>query len=287
MFKTGVITDEISQDLDTAIALAKEFSLDAVELRSVYDKSPFEFTDEDLLLFKQKLDDAGLKVSAISSPFYKCSIDNQEEIDANLKGLENCIKAAKMLDTKFIRGFAFWKKGELSDNIRRIKELYQKPIEMLMGSNIKLVLESDPSVNTTNAKELAEVIEAIDSEYVKGLWDPGNDLHAKPPETPYPDGYNYIKKHIAHVHLKDTTFDADQNPVGCCFGEGDVDYIGQLNALKADGYTGYIVMETHYRLKGVLSEETLARPGGSSFSADGYEPTKRCLAAMKKMLCEF
>ncbi len=284
LFKTSVITDEISQDLQIAIELAKRFSLDAVEIRSVYDKGPFEFITEDLHSMNKQIKDAGLKVSAISAPFYKCDMNNEEEVAAHLVGLENCIKAAKIFDTNMIRGFAFWTNGKLDDCIDKIVELYQKPIEMLKDTGITLVLESDPSVNTTNAFELSKVLDAINHPQVKALWDPGNNIYSPNFETPYPDGYQYIKPHMAHVHLKDAVLDEENNAIGCCFGAGLVDFKGQLQSLIDDGYDGYVVMETHYRIVSVLSKEILERPGGSAFSADGYEPTVRCLQSFEEMM---
>ena len=40
--KTGIITDEVSQDLSAALKLAKDYRLDAVEIRSVEEKNPFQ-----------------------------------------------------------------------------------------------------------------------------------------------------------------------------------------------------------------------------------------------------
>lgn len=284
MFKTSVITDEISQDLKVAIELANRFSLDAVEIRSVYDKGPFDFTMEDLQSMKKQISDANLRVSAISAPFYKCDMNNPEEIKANLIGLEKCIKAADVLGTNIIRGFAFWTNGALDACLPQIVELYQKPIQLLKNSGITLALESDPSVNTTNALELAKVLNAINHPQVKALWDPGNNIYSPHFETPYPDGYNYIKSHMVHVHLKDAVLDSENNAIGCCFGEGLVDFKGQLQSLVDDGYKDYVVMETHYRKATVLSKEILERPGGSAFSADGYEPTLECLQSLKELM---
>ena len=38
MFKIGVVTDEISQDLDEAIEIAKSWDLDEIELHKVWGK---------------------------------------------------------------------------------------------------------------------------------------------------------------------------------------------------------------------------------------------------------
>ena len=47
--RLGVITDEVSQDFEVALDFAKTYGLDCVELRSAYEKGPFDYTEEDIL----------------------------------------------------------------------------------------------------------------------------------------------------------------------------------------------------------------------------------------------
>ena len=39
MFKLGIITDELSQDLDEALAFSKKMGLECFELRSAWDRA--------------------------------------------------------------------------------------------------------------------------------------------------------------------------------------------------------------------------------------------------------
>ncbi len=284
MFQLSVISDEISQDLDVAIELAKKHRLDALEIRSVADKGPFEFTLGDVERIKDKLSAAGLQVSAISAPFFKCGLDDEEEVRRHIEGLERCIGFARVLDTKLIRGFTFWHKDTLAQRLPDIVRRFEAPDRLLREAGMVLALESDPSVYAANAGELRQVLEAVNSPRIQALWDPGNNLYSPRPEVPYPHGYKLIRPYLAHVHLKDAVQNEQGEAVGCCFGEGLVDYPGQLQALIDDGYEGYVVMETHYRKASVLSKEALERPGGSDFSAEGYEPTEECLISLLRMI---
>ena len=54
MFKIGVITDEVSQELEPSIQLAERFQLDGLELRTVKDKGVFDFTPRDIAEVKAK-----------------------------------------------------------------------------------------------------------------------------------------------------------------------------------------------------------------------------------------
>lgn len=284
MFKRGVITDEISQDIEKAASLAKKYGLTGLEIRSVWEKGPHELEESDIQKIKETMNEYGLECCGISAPFYKCNIDSEEEVRANIDILHKCIHLAKELGTKYIRGFTFWKKGELSDYIDKIVERYQEPIRIAEENDIYILLEFDPSVFATNAKTLTQVLKAINSPRVKGLWDPGNDIYEPDGEIPFPDGYNIIKDYFVHMHIKDAAKKADGTIEGVPFGEGQVDFEGQFKALVESGYDGYCVMETHYRPKHEISEELLALPKGSAFSMYGYEATEECLIKWNALL---
>jgi sugar phosphate isomerase/epimerase len=236
---------------------------------------------------KNILSKSGLKVSAISSPFFKCGMEDNDEIKIHLDGLRRCIVIADELDTNLIRGFTFWaeKSGSLLDNFdpEAIASMFDEAAAILENSRKVLVLESDPSVMATNARTLSQVIEAANSPYVRGLWDPGNDLWDPRGEIPFPDGYYYIKPWMAHIHLKDG-IKKEGKAVGAPVGSGGVDWESQFLALIADGYSGYVSLETHYRHTGKIPEELIAMPKGAAFSCGGYEATRESLVLWKDML---
>ena len=85
--KTGIITDEVSQDLSAALKLAKDYRLDAVEIRSVEEKNPFQMTQEDFRKIRAQADAAGLTVCCVASPFFKCDFFDESAIAAHMEGL--------------------------------------------------------------------------------------------------------------------------------------------------------------------------------------------------------
>lgn len=284
MFKKGVITDEISQEMKIAAELAQKYDLDGVEIRSVWDKGPHELDRSDIGNIKTILSDTGLEVCGISSPFFKCSLDDNNEIKEHIEILKRCMELANLLGAKIVRGFTFWSNGRFDENLQRIVSKFEKPLELLAQNNITLALEFDPSVYASNARKLVKVIREINSPRVKALWDPGNDIYDPDGEIPYPDGYEIIKPYMVHMHLKDAVKNTDGKAEGVAVGDGHVDYQGQFDTLRKDGYDGYVVLETHYRPKHAISEELLALPKGSAFSYMGYEATEECLVKWKKFL---
>ncbi len=283
MFRKSVITDEVSQDFQTAVNLALKYRLDAVEIRSVWERNPFELTKEDTAQMKDILSDAGLTVCCISAPFYKCSLNNDAEIASHIEGLKRSIELADALGAKLIRGFTFWDEGNFEENLERIAAQFETPIALLKDAGMRLALEFDPSVYASNARTLMQVLDQIDSPQVGALWDPGNDVYDPRGEVAYPDGYELVKSRMIHMHLKDAKKEGDEvkaMPVGC----GEVDFRGQFAALLRDGYDGYVSLETHYRPAFELSEESMRLPKGSVFSYKGEEASEECLQNWEKLM---
>lgn len=284
MFKKGVITDEISQDFRTAADLALKYRLDGVEIRSVWEKGPHELDRNDISSIKKILADSGLRVCGISSPFFKCDIDNQTEIEHHIEILKRCIGLAHDLETGLVRGFTFWDKGGFDTDLKKIACRFEEPLKIIEKENVTLVLEFDPNVYATNAGKLKRVIEELNSPFVKALWDPGNDIYDPDGEIPYPDGYETIKPYMVHMHMKDAKRLSDNKVISMPIGEGDVDYRAHFDELIKSGYDGYVVLETHYRPKHDIGEELFALPKGSAFSYLGYEATEECLIKWENLL---
>jgi sugar phosphate isomerase/epimerase len=152
--------------------------------------------------------------------------------------------------------------------------------------NKMLLLESDPSVFTTNHGLLARLLDSIQCESVAAIYDPGNDIYDECGEIPYPAGYDLIKKYIRHVHIKDAVRDKNNEAFCVKIGTGKVDYRGLLHELKESGYQGWYSMETHYRKQAVISEELMRLPGGKEFSEGGLEATAESIEALKALMLE-
>lgn len=284
MYKTAVICDEVSQDLRTACELACRYKLDGMEIRTVNEKNPFQMNREDYKYVRSVCDDAGLKICAVGAPLFKCNLDSAEEYESHLEGLRRSAEAAHVWGTDIVRGFTFWHVDNPASRFGEIAEKYQKAIRIAEENDIRIVIESEPSVNTMNMGMLYDFLRLLSSDRVAALFDAGNEATDVNCPAPYPCGYELLKPYIKHVHLKDTR--ASKNGTEffepAMIGEGDVDYQGLISRLKADDYDGWVSVETHWRLKHArFTDEELARPGGSSFSEGGYESTEAYLKALR------
>lgn len=284
LLRKAIITDEISQNFNEAAELAAKYGCEALELRSVWDKPAFELTDKEISIINTITREKKLKICAISSPVFKCRLDDRSEIKKSYEIFNKCILLAEKTGAEYIRVFTFWKKNDLAEDIDIIKNELGKLADKAAGKSVKIAVEIDPSVNVSNADDLKFLFENMDYDNVKILWDPGNQIYNKEFKIPYPDGYELIKDKIAHFHLKDAVRSADGEAEGVVLGSGMLNAKGQLAALISNGYDGYVVLEPHFRPYAKLSDEELRLPGGADFSKGGYEASELSFIELNKIL---
>ncbi len=277
--RLGVITDEVSQDFEVALEFAKTYGLDCVELRSAYEKGPFDYTEEDILQIKALADRYGIPVTAISSPMFKCEY-SEENIRLHTEKFKKLLGFAKILGAKKIRCFDFLKNASVTREM--IREAYTEAYAAAEAAGITILIESEPTTNSACCADIAELVRCVDRPYFKALYDPGNNIYATD-EIPYPDGYLAIADLLGHVHIKDARR-VNGETVATAVGDGEVDYKGIFGKLKKIGYDGDIMLETHYRIEGGIDDATLKNPKGSAISDGGYAPSCVCMENLLRLL---
>lgn len=293
--RLSMITDEVTQRFDEAVRFARALGLDGLELRSVEDMPIDSVPEKQLRAWSNMLDAEGLAVSNLASTFYKCSLRDDAARPTELEKLKRLCAAADILGCETIRGFTFFREEELApdDMLEKIAEAYAKPVEVLKASQKTLMLEADPSVYTTSHAQVASVLQTLGIPKSAGLphklpcvaalYDPGNAVYDPDGEIPCPDGYLAVRGWLSHIHVKDV-IKTVQGPQCVRVGEGLVDYMGLLSALKRDGYRGWLSMETHYRKGRRISGEAMRIPQGAAFSDGGMEAMAESIASLRAMM---
>jgi sugar phosphate isomerase/epimerase len=270
MYTRGVITDEVSQDLDVVVGLMRRFHVTGAEIRTIWNTPVDKLSAGQVQRLRQRLDAEGMMVPAVATPFFKCDLGDAAQYHEHLAILQRSIDVAHGLGTPLLRVFTFWKKAPLQ-NWDPILEAYQEPIAMARQSGVTLCIENEGSCYIGTGAELGRFLRQLDAPEVRGIWDPGNTVA----EPAFPDGYAHVRGLCPHVHLKDLKVQPDGRAKSAPIGDGDLDIKGQLQALLADGYSGCISLETHWRPQ-QLSESLLRLPGGEQFSAFGEEASTLC-----------
>ncbi|HUK91494.1 MAG TPA: sugar phosphate isomerase/epimerase family protein [Blastocatellia bacterium] len=269
-FKLSVINDEITQDLDHALAVASgEFGLAYVELRSMWGKNIMALDAKEVVEARRLLEKYKLRVSSIASPIYKVdwpgapkskyssrdsfgadfTFDQQDEL------LDRGFELARAFNCDRIRIFDFWRLDDVAPYRAAIDERLRRAAQRATVRGLLVLLENEQSCNTATAAEARRTLDAVKEPNLKLNWDPGNA--ASRGETAYPDGYSLLPKdRIGYMHCKDVTRSAPGAPRWAAMGRGIIDYVGQFKALMRDGYQGTLSLETHWRGGGSPEESS-------------------------------
>jgi L-ribulose-5-phosphate 3-epimerase len=283
MFKLAAITDEISQDPAVAAAMVREFGGEGLEIRSVWEKAPHELEPDDITRLKQITAAHGLRICGIASPVFKCQLGAVDEEREHLDMLQRCIALAHALDTDLIRVFTFWlQPGPPPWEL--IAEKFHEPLRLAEREGITLGIENERSTIGANARRVADFLALMNHPRLRAIWDPGNEQGDVEGSGAFPSGYETLRPWIVHVQIKDVKRQPNGTSESVRLGTGDVDYLGQLRALKRDGYGGYLSMETHWRIRHEIPKDVVRQPQGSVFSAGGEEATRQCLESLRAML---
>jgi sugar phosphate isomerase/epimerase len=260
-WKLGVITDEV--DLDLARTLSSffpKYQLRWAEIRNlkldgvntyVYKSA----TPAQLKQIKQQLDDAQVKLSVLDTAVYKITLPgtkpagenaadlNQSEGDygSQMEDLKHAADAAHALGTDRLRIFTFKRVENPSEIFDRIVESLHKAIGVAKEQGVMLVVENEFDCNVGTGAETAKLFKTIPDKRLTHNWDPGNCYGVG--EQPFPKAWDQLDhSRITHVHLKDAAGKA-WKPIG----GGEIDFVGQFQALKKMKYAGTLSLETHYK----------------------------------------
>jgi L-ribulose-5-phosphate 3-epimerase len=255
----AAITDEFSPKLAEAIPVMKEIGMTGAELRVIGGKNVLDLSEDEVKRAKDALDAAGLPVISVASPLLKCVLPNGPALDSRFQHdvfaskhtfedqprlTERAFALAKFFGARIVRVFSYWRTVEpeacQDAIIRGLGEL----ADAAAKENLIVGLENEHACNVATAAEAARILTLIPHPNLQIVWDPANALVAG--EEPFPRGYSLLPRHrIAHVHAKDCHMEGDQ-PVWGPLGTRHVRWKSQISALRADGYKGFLSLETHW-----------------------------------------
>ncbi|MGA8151895.1 MAG: sugar phosphate isomerase/epimerase family protein [Terriglobales bacterium] len=268
-FRVSVINDEISEDFGRSCEVAsREFGMQWIELRGMWKKNIVNLDAKEIAESQRILKKYGLRVTDIASPLFKVAWKDDpkakerqtEDFHASFtfeqqdEVLERSIELAKAFGTDRIRCFDFWRLDDPAPHRAAINQTLLDTANKVGKKGLILLLENDGGLNTSTGAEAAAVLAAVPSPYLMLNWDPGNA--AANGEKAYPDGYNLLPKNrIGHCHCKDTVR-SGKDYDWAAMGKGIIDWQGQFQALKRDGYHFAVSLETHWDGGGTPEKST-------------------------------
>ena len=257
--RIAAITDEFSPDLSVALEPMASIGMTGAELRVVFGKNIMNLTPDELNLAKKLVDAKGMQVIAIASPLLKCVLPGGGDVDSRFQHdifaskhtfedqprlTDHAFVVAKKMGARVIRVFSYWRTVDPEKCFDGIVKALSNLAEAAAKEGLIIGLENEHACNIGTAAETARILDVVKHPNLKLVWDPANAMVGG--ETPFPYGYGLLPKdRIVHVHAKDCHMEG-HTPIWGPLGTRSVDWKGQIAALLADGYSGYLSLETHW-----------------------------------------
>jgi sugar phosphate isomerase/epimerase len=257
--RIAAITDEFSPDLEVALDAMQAIGMTGAELRVLWGKNIMNLSDDELKRARDLVESRNMEVMSIASPVLKCVLPNAPDVDTRFQQdifaskhtyedqprlTEHAFKIAKLFGCRIVRVFSYWRTVEPDRCTDAIARTLSDLAGKAAAEDIIIGLENEHACNLGTAAETVPILNAVRHPNLKLVWDPANALVSG--EDPFPGGYRLIPKdRIVHVHAKDCHMEAHK-PIWGPLGTRHVDWKGQIAALRADGYQGWLSLETHW-----------------------------------------
>lgn len=280
--KISIVTDELSGDPETAFELGLEWNVTHFELRGVHgDRAP-RLSAHARHRLVRAVRDFGVSITAVSPGLFKFPFPAREPARSNLgwmdggffgawrdaramledhleKLLPETIEFAQAVGARSIVCFSFSRAGAPGGAAPSgAIEALHEAAELCAAAGIDLLVETEEGHSADTGERSAALVRRVGHPALGVNWDPANALIDG--DTPFPEGYGFVKPFVRNVHFKD----ARRYPDGTweLLPEGDVDWRGQIEALLADGYAGAIAIEPHLFPSVASTRNALARLRG-------------------------
>jgi len=257
--RIAAITDEFSPDPAIALDAMEKIGMTGAELRVLWGKNIMDLSQDELKRARDLVQGKKMDVMSISSPLLKCVLPNAPEVDTRFQQdifaskhtfedqprlTDHAFMIAKHFGAHIIRVFSYWRTVQPEKCSEAIIRTLSDLAEKAAKEGLIIGLENEHACNLGTAAETVPILNAVQHSSLKLVWDPANALVSG--EVPFPGGYSSIPKHrIVHVHAKDCHMEGHK-PIWGPVGTRHVDWKGQIAALLADGYDGWLSLETHW-----------------------------------------
>ncbi len=232
--------DEIDDDPKIQIAVMQALGASHIEVRSAWGTNIVDLDDAQLRELKSLLDAAEMKVSAIASPIGK--VDVSLPVEHEVERLRRAVNAAQVLGSRYIRIFSFYYGEDVAvESIRdAVIERMRALADVAEETGVVLLHENEKDIYGDVPERVLDIIESVASPALKVAWDAANFVQVG--VKPFDDAYAKLRPHLEYLQVKDALF---SNATVVPAGEGDGDVLRTVEALKADGYTGFASLEPH------------------------------------------
>ena len=217
-FMLSAFADEADSRLKQQITAMKENDISYLEIRGVDGTNIADITPSAAKEIRKQLDDAGIKVWSLGSPYGKINI--QDDFAPHLNQFKRSLEVAEILGTNHIRLFSFYMpQDEPYDKYtHEVMHRLEQFVAASKGSNMILCHENEKGIYGDIASRCLEIHKHFPS--VKAIFDPANFIQCGQDTV---KAWELLAPYVEYMHIKDALPDGFVVPAGK--GCGNIPYL--------------------------------------------------------------
>ncbi len=216
-FKLAAFADEADGRLAEQIKAMTKNGIDFLEIRGVDGENISDITIEKAKEVRRQLEDAGLGVWSLGSPYGKTGIG--DDFSAHLDKFKHGLELADILGAKHIRMFSFYVPSDDAERYRdEVMSCLGQFVEAAKGSDVILCHENEKGIYGDIASRCAEIHREFPS--LKAVFDPANFIQCGQDTKA---AWELISPYVEYMHIKDAMDDGSVVPAGK--GVGNLPYL--------------------------------------------------------------
>lgn len=216
-FKLCAFADEADKNIDGQIKALLENDIRLLEIRGVDGENISEISLQKAKEVREKLDDGGIVVWSVGSPFGKIKItdDFEKHFDSFKYGIEK----AHILGAKNIRMFSFFVPKEEADAcFDKVMERLEKFRIAAKDSGVLLCHENEKGIFGDTADRCRLIHDTLPE--IKAVFDPANFVQCGE-NTKL--AFEKLSPYVKYMHIKDALTDGTVVPAGK--GVGNIEWL--------------------------------------------------------------
>ena len=216
-FKLSAFADEADKNISEQITALRENGIEYLEIRGVDGQNISAITVEKAKEVKRQLDDAGIKVWSLGSPYGKMNIDG--DFGVHLDSFKHGLELADIFGTDRIRMFSFYVPQGSEEKFKdEVFEKLERMIDTAKGSGVILCHENEKGIYGDVASRCAEIHREFPS--LRAVFDPANFVQCKQDTI---EAWEMLAPYVEYMHIKDALEDRSVVPAGK--GIGNLPYL--------------------------------------------------------------
>ncbi len=254
-FILSAFADEAGGGLLSQIEALKRNNLTHIEPRGLDHGNIADYTSEQCKEMRKILDDNGIGVSAMGSPFGKINIE--DDFAPHFEKFKQCVENACILGTDKIRMFSFFfNENQKHEDFRdEVFERLEKFADYSLKSGVWCCHENEKDIYGDTDIYCLDILKTFNGK-IKGIFDPANFIQCGVEILP---AYDLLEEYIEYFHVKDCLFDSGKVVPA---GKGDANMAELLRRFgKKDGKR-ILTLEPHLKVFDGLAE--LEGEGGTA-----------------------